>query len=208
MRWIFLSYLFSMNCLLAVQVVHDHGYWQGENVDGLHVFDPALAEALREFFTEEKAHSVVDFGCGQGLYVGEIRGKEGLIACEGYDGNPATPKISRGLGQVLDLAQSFDLHKRFDWVLSLEVGEHIPAQFEKTFIENLTRHAVNGIVLSWAVPGQGGFGHFNEQTNQYIKDVMAQHGYYNDLYAEGYLRERASVAWFKNTVMVFRKQGK
>ena len=56
----------------------------------------------------------------------------------------------------------------------------------------------------WAVKGQGGTGHFNEQNNDYIKRIFAQLGWYNDLEAENQLREQATVSWFKNTVMVFR----
>ncbi|CAG5124210.1 unnamed protein product, partial [Candidula unifasciata] len=40
----------------------------------------------------------------------------------------------------------------YDWVVSVEVGEHIPAKFEDIYLDNLARHAKEGIVLSWAVP--------------------------------------------------------
>ena len=36
------------------------------------------------------------------------------------------------------------------------MGEHIPRQFEHTFISNIVNHATTGIVLSWAVVGQRG----------------------------------------------------
>ena len=48
----------------------------------------------------------------------------------------------------LDLAKEFDLGLRFDWVISLEVGEHIPEQYEGTFLENLVKHACKGEVKS------------------------------------------------------------
>jgi cyclopropane fatty-acyl-phospholipid synthase-like methyltransferase len=98
------------------------------------------------------------------------------------------------------------LRKQFDWVLSLEVGEHLPKEFERIFIENLHRHNVKGIVLSWALKGQGGEGHFNEQNNGYIKELMAQYGYVNDIAAENALRNEAMLWWFRNTVMVFRRK--
>ncbi|KAK7004434.1 hypothetical protein BgiMline_005954, partial [Biomphalaria glabrata] len=40
----------------------------------------------------------------------------------------------------------------FDWVLSIEVGEHIPPQYEDTYLDNLARHAREGLILSWASP--------------------------------------------------------
>ncbi|KAK7004452.1 hypothetical protein BgiMline_005973, partial [Biomphalaria glabrata] len=40
----------------------------------------------------------------------------------------------------------------YDWILSIEVAEHIPAKFEEIYLDNLVRHAREGIILSWAVP--------------------------------------------------------
>ena len=138
-----------------------------------------------------------------GDYVKRLRQEQ--IDCEGYDGNPSTPQITGGVGKIADLSQPLDLNRSFDWVLSLEVGEHLPQEYETTFIENLDRHSSRGIVLSWAVIGQGGHGHFNERNNSYIKGVMAQYGYLNDLAAESGLREQSTLEWFQNTIMVFRR---
>ena len=102
------------------------------------------------------------------------------------------PIDRRGGPHVIDLSEPIDLGKKFDWVLSLEVGEHLPKKFERIFIENLDRHNLRGIVLSWDLKGQGGYGHFNEQSNEYIKSVMATYGYANDIAAESRLREKCS----------------
>lgn len=184
--------------------IHKHGYWSGSGVLEEHAFDPHLAEALVDFFNKESVESVVDFGCGTGDYV-HLFLRNGIFA-KGYDGNPDTLKLSNGVAEVADLSQLLTLPKTYDWVMSLEVGEHIPKEFEKTFIENLHRHNINGIVLSWAVKGQMGTGHVNEQDNDYIKKVLAKYGYVNDVGAECELRNRASAFWFKNSLMVFRKK--
>ena len=89
--------------------------------------------------------------------------------------------------------------------MSLEVGEHLPKKFEDIFINNLHQNNKNGIVLSWAVKGQGGYGHFNEQNNDYIKSKICKLGYINDIESENQLRKHSSLWWFKNTIMVFRK---
>ena len=94
---------------------------------------------------------------------------------------------------------------QYDWVMSLEVGEHLPQQFERTFIDNLQRHNTKGIILSWALDGQGGHGHFNERPISYIKNLFAQDGYINDIHSETMLRASATLWWFKNTIMVFRR---
>lgn len=185
--------------------VHEHGYWEGDEITECY-FDQSLGKSLLDFFQAEGAKNVVDFGCCTGDYI-RVLIKAG-IDCEGYDGNPEIPRLSDGLVRVIDLSHPFDLGKRFDWVMSLEVGEHLPKDYEQVFIENLHRHNVNGIILSWAVPGQGGLGHYNEQSNEYIKSVMEKLGYVNDREAENQLRKTASLWWFKNTIMVFRKPTK
>ncbi len=186
--------------------VHPHGYWVGKEEEVLekHAFDPYLAEALTEFFNHEKALNVVDFGCGPGKYIQVFL--DSGIDCSGFDGNPDTPALTSGLAGIIDLSAPFELEQKFDWVMSLEVGEHLPKKFERIFVENLHRHNKNGIVLSWALKGQGGFGHFNEQSNEYVKAMMAEYGYESDLEAEKFLRERAFLPWFKNTIMVFRRK--
>ncbi len=179
--------------------VSSHGYFIG---DSEHVTDWKLADAIVDFLKSEKAEALVDFGCGDGDYVNHFIQKG--IQAVGYDGNPVTEDASGGTCFILDLSNPVDLHQRYDWVMSLEVGEHLPKQYETIFIENLVRHVKDGLILSWAIKGQGGTGHFNEQNNDYIKKIFADMGWYNDLEAECHLRESAAVHWFKNTVMVFR----
>ena len=179
--------------------VSPNGYFIGESE---HVTDWRLADAIVSFLQEQEAHTVVDFGCGDGDYVNHFI-KFGLTAV-GYDGNPITEDVSGGSCFIKDLSMPVDLGQKFDWVMSLETGEHLPKQCERIFIENLTKHVKDGLILSWAVKGQGGIGHFNEQNNDYIKSRFADLGWVNDLEAENSLREQSAVHWFKNTVMVFR----
>lgn len=179
--------------------VSPHGYFIG---DSEHVTDWSLAEAIVDFLKKENAEDIVDFGCGDGDYVNFFI--KNNVKAIGYDGNPVTELASGGTCFVKDLSVPIDLNHRFDWVMSLEVGEHLPKQYEKIFIENLIRHVKKGLILSWAVEGQGGVGHFNEQNNDYIKKIFADLGWENDLKTENELRTQASISWFKNTVMVFR----
>jgi len=65
----------------------------------------------------------------------------------------------------IDASQPIDLLEPKDWVVSIEVGEHIDQAFEDTFFDNLVKLSEKGVVLSWAVEGQGGFQHVNEQSN-------------------------------------------
>jgi hypothetical protein len=210
MNFIQLQYLFYILIFFLIPIfskkaeIHPNGFWCGLEAKQQHRFDANLADALLNFFLQEKATSIVDFGCGEGKYIQTFSNHN--FYCEAYDGNPQTPILSNQIGKVLDLSIPMDLNRQFDWVLSLEVGEHIPKEFETIFIENLIRHSSVGIILSWAVKGQGGYGHFNEQDNEYIKKKMASYGLINDLEAEKEIRNESTLRWFKNTIMVFRKK--
>jgi cyclopropane fatty-acyl-phospholipid synthase-like methyltransferase len=183
--------------------IHEHGFWLKEE-GFIHSFDENLAAAIFKFLKREKAKRVVDFGCGKGEYLKYF--KERGLLCEGYDGNPKTSEITNGLAKVLDLAVPQDLKKKLDWVISLEVGEHIDKKYQNIFIENLILHCKRGIIISWAVPGQGGQGHCNEKSNEEVRRCFEEGGFFSDLKEERILRERAKMDYFKKTLMVFRKK--
>jgi len=147
--------------------------------------------------------SMADLGCGLANYVAHFI--ENGINATGYDGNPKTPELTNNLASVLDLAIPFTFDKPYEWIMSIEVGEHLPAQYEDTYMLNLHNNNEKGIIMSWALEGQGGLGHYNERNNAYIKEKMMALGYTNDVEEETKLREASSLWWFKNTLMVFRK---
>jgi cyclopropane fatty-acyl-phospholipid synthase-like methyltransferase len=183
--------------------INKNGYWEGLEALGQHVYDSALADYLLIFFKSENASSLVDFGCGLGDYVKTF--KNNNINAFGFDGNPNTPELTNNLCNILDLSIPKQFEQPFDWVMSLEVGEHLPKKFEDIFIYNLHNNNKYGIVLSWAVKNQGGHGHFNEQNNDYIKLKICNLGYINDIETENKMRDMSTLSWFKNTIMVFRK---
>lgn len=160
--------------------------------------DAALAAALSEFF---HGQTVIDFGCGDGYYVNVINESS---SCRGYEGNPHTTEVGGPACHVLDLSQPVDVYAA-GWVLSLEVGEHIPQQYEDTFIENLHRHNIKGIVLSWAWPGQGGSGHCNERTQEYVAERFESLGYHRDTEEEQAFRQVSRLSWFQTNILVLRR---
>ena len=186
--------------------INEKGFWEcaAGSADILkeHYNDSEMIHALISFLSNEKPSKVVDLGCGTGYYAQQMRQSGINVDC--FDGNPNTPSITDGKCKVLDLSSPHQL-ETYDWVLSFEVGEHLPKQYEDIFIQNLHSNNKRGIILSWAVKGQGGKGHFNEQNNDYVKEKIMELGYTNDILAENFLREASSLSWFKKTIMVFRK---
>jgi hypothetical protein len=96
--------------------------------------------------------------------------------------------------------------RTFDWVLCLEVMEHIPAELESVALGNLDRFNRCGLVISWAVPGQGGQEHVNEQPNRHAVGWFSARGYAHDRDAQQLLRRAARIDWFNNSLMVFRRR--
>jgi len=176
--------------------IAETGYWSGNDTDKHHAFDEPLANALTELFKES---SVIDLGCGEGKYVQKFNDSD--IIAIGYDGNPNTNKIKDCIEQ--DLTVNFYPSILFDTVLSLEVGEHIPKELTAKYITNLKRIKPNLIVISWAIPGQGGDGHVNELPNEEVIKMFTEYTY--DAKTSQRLRDAAILWWFKNTIMVFKK---
>jgi hypothetical protein len=183
--------------------INDKGFWESTDSSG-HLNDRNLRNNILNLLKENSIESLVDFGCGMGDYSRYFI--ENGIICEAYDGNPNTVSLTRGIGKVLDLSEEFNLQKKFECVLSLEVGEHIPKEFEQIFIDNITKHVSKILILSWAVVGQGGDGHVNCQNNDYVIDQITKRGFSFDLPKTITLRSNSTLPWFRDTILVFNKK--
>ena len=164
-------------------------------------------------------HSLIDLGAGVGQYGHALLAMEPTHQYRGYDGAGNVEQVTRGFIQWADLTDTMLKLPAADWVLSLEVGEHIPHHLEECFVRNL--HAFNrrGVVLSWGHLGQPGYGHINNHGRKYIQSIFTGLGYWLDEEATLRLRaNRSSVdqrpkirnvsqlyAWFSQSLYVFRR---
>jgi len=177
------------------------GAWVGTEAAGYHMHDRPFADALVTFFKAREVASIADFGCGLGLYVRDLRAQG--FRSGGFDGNPATWEITEGRCLQADLSKNLDLGTRWDWVLSLEVAEHIPRQFERSFLDNLERHTCSGMVLSWG--NQAGEGHVNLRTSEEVEALMRDRGFQSLPEKSAELRAAATLPWLQSTVLVFQR---
>lgn len=174
--------------------------WTEEEAKQHHYWSENLAKALPPVL--DKSLPVLDFGCGRGDYLSYLakRGFKGI----GLEGQ-LPPEHFKNT-HVVDLAKPIELDLPQGNVLSFEVGEHIEREGESQFLDTLVRFAAKRIVMSWAVPGQGGVGHVNERSNVYIVRQLQDR---NFVFNRGLSRDLRSVMqddglwWFKNTLMVF-----
>lgn len=186
---------------------NNRGIWTGsdENITWSQFFDPRLAKGIENYMLSNQLQSAWDFGCGRDDYSKALL--RGGLKASGLDGNPDTPELSRKTAEVQDLTVPFDREKR-DCVVSLAVGDNIPAEYADQFLANISNHAAKSIVISWAVPGQKGPCQLNPQKNDYVVGKLDVLGWELDETATRELREQAHPIyyWFQDSLMVFKKK--
>eukprot|EP00585_Thalassiosira_rotula_P008075 CAMPEP_0196139394 /NCGR_PEP_ID=MMETSP0910-20130528/6686_1 /TAXON_ID=49265 /ORGANISM="Thalassiosira rotula, Strain GSO102" /LENGTH=331 /DNA_ID=CAMNT_0041400111 /DNA_START=135 /DNA_END=1127 /DNA_ORIENTATION=- len=140
-----------------------------------------IVTELLAFIDKEKISSINDFGAGVGQYKHAILSERPGITWNSYDGAGNVHEYTQGFVDYVDLTLPLEL-PRSDWVLSLEVGEHVGSDYEAMLIRNLHHHNCKGIILSWGIVGQnGGHSHVNNHSNNYIISVFEELGYIEDL---------------------------
>lgn len=173
------------------------GYWTDEQRQ-THITNNDLVHYLVNFYKENKVNDVLDLGCGNCTIVSELNKND--IDATGVDQNNLIPNSVKH-----DLIKSYYNPK--DYVQTFEVGEHIPVEYEGVFIDNITRNAKKGIIMSWAVEGQGGDGHINERPVSYIVYAIENKGFQLNKEKTNELRNSISphinFLYFRNNLLVF-----
>jgi hypothetical protein len=175
------------------------GIWDLEtaNSHGGHKHDLPLLDEICKLYTPTR---VADLGCGDGWYCANMK-KAGYKVVHGYEGCLDMRKISLCDELfIMDLSEPQLVAQKYDFVLCLEVGEHIPKSAEQVFLDNVVKFCSKDLVLSWAIPGQGGRGHFNEQPNDYIISQICNRGFVLNQAKTDLLRAASTLKWFKNTI--------
>ena len=177
------------------------GAWKIDAPTYTYFMDRGLVAALVKLFGPSS--SVLELGAGKGCYT-EALLRAGQPSVRAIDGAPGVADMTGGLVHTADLTQELRLGAA-DWVLCLEVAEHILRAFEDKFLANLHAHNRRGIVLSWS-DNIGGNGHVNIRDNAWVVKRIGAMGYDHDPVAEGALRHSVSdIHWFRSTLMVFRR---
>lgn len=164
-------------------------------------FDGNLAVAIAALL--DPADSVIDLGAGVGLYVKALR-TLGFDA-SGLDAITGIEELSGGAVCYADLAKPL-VTARHSWAICIEVGEHIPEEFEPIVLNNIANAATKGLVVSWATPGQRGRGHVNCRSPEYIIEALAQRGWELDRSATERTRELSGRTWRTKLLVLQRVQ--
>ena len=180
------------------------GFWNGETAHNHHVHSENLSQWIYDFCVKKKIQSVTDFGCGLGEYLAKLSPiVNNAIGVEG-----SIPKQAK-FEYIIQGDLTTDLKSKAftsDLVISLEVGEHIPAEFMGVYLDNITNHSAKYLITSWAVRGQAGFGHVNCLDNNEIVPEFEKRGF--KLLEKETEKARLVIEdkahWFRNTLFIFK----
>ena len=182
--------------------ISDTGFWI-KNSSGEHRFITELSTQINNFVEKHNIKTVYDFGCGLGDYLDQLTKSYPDIIATGFEGHQTDGNFNNIVKQ--DLSENINLPK-VDLVISIEVGEHIPKEFEQIFIDNITNHSNKHIILSWAIENQNGLGHINCQNNDYIIPEMNKRGWVFDRIATDNFRSNMPDGnWLCRSLMIFYK---
>lgn len=185
---------------------NEYGIWNAEEALEHHDFCYELARYIGDILDKDKR--VIDFGCGRGNYLRYLhdRGFEYLMGIEGevynfnYFDNIRQENLARALPDL-----GFTNHNS----VFLEVGEHIPAEYENIVLDNIAKYTANKIIMSWAVPGQDGHGHVNCRDNVWVLWEMEGRGFKCNWEQTLEARSRIQERWvyFRNTLLILDRHG-
>eukprot|EP00927_Polykrikos_kofoidii_P073036 TRINITY_DN69107_c0_g1_i1.p1 TRINITY_DN69107_c0_g1~~TRINITY_DN69107_c0_g1_i1.p1 ORF type:complete len:400 (+),score=72.33 TRINITY_DN69107_c0_g1_i1:183-1382(+) len=145
-----------------------------------------------------------DFGALDGQYSSWLN-DTGLVTAYAFDGVSGVAEITDGRVSEVDLSKPFKLWRTFDWVMSIEVAEHIAPASEATYLRNLAEHALEGLVVSWAPPHVLGEGHINCKSVEESRVAIERLGFKQDEDATRRLRNEASLTWIGESVALYRR---
>lgn len=172
-----------------------------------HASYPIMAQTIVNYF---HPRSVIDVGCGSGGLLLELK-KRGVYDVAGLEFSRVGIKRCRTSGlnvKHCDLSKSCRIDNKKSICICLEVAEHLAPRFADQFVRNLSS-GPNLLVFSAATPGQGGYGHLNEQPHDYWVEKFRRVGFALDINVTEAIRREWSkenvATWFSANVMIFHR---
>ena len=145
-------------------------------------YDELFTQALIQCTKHFQINSVIDMGCGCGLYVSELRRKG--IAIAGYDANPYTEELSRLLlppgdspCEQADLTEDLDVTEPFELVICKDVIHYIPEHLINKALSNLTKLSSKYILISWSTYNANSEDNIHTYQEKEILNYFLSHGF-------------------------------
>lgn len=214
----------------SMHTINEHGGWcyshkkvrrvrAGTNSDTEYLLPAYHVEADRGFVAALAKHvlpqkngscceSLTDLGAGVGQFGHALKANHPAMDYHGYDGAGNVEEFTSHYVRFIDLTQHLYL-PRTSYVISSEVGEHIPHKYEQQMIANIHNHNCKGVILTWGILNQGGHGHINNHSNEYLIKVFQELGYaFNGEKTEELRRSASSSPWLQRSTLVFERMSR
>ena len=177
-------------------------------------YGPNFNNGMAEYIVRSiRPSSILEFGCGLGLYCNFLKNKLGIERVYGIE--------PESMGGVFDIPNApvqltidiftrkhpKELDKKFDLVMSIEVAEHIHREKHNFLFDFLVSHASNYIVFSGARMGQGGVGHVAERPEHEWRSEFVSRGmeFQEDMTRQIRAASNERKINHRKNVMVFRR---
>lgn len=152
--------------------------------------------------------SVIDLGCGTGDWLSVFK-QMGVATIKGVDGDHVDLDqlaIPRSTFAVHDLSAPYQSDQRYDLTLSVEVGEHLPADSAGALVRSLTDLAPV-VLFSAAIPNQPGAHHVNCQWPRYWAELFAERGFVCiDALRMRLWNDRRVDSWYRQNLVIYVSQ--
>jgi len=158
--------------------------------------------------------SVLDVGCGTGLYLVPFRGKARIFGIDGA--SESGRHLLKDEFTLVDLRLPWDpaILPQTNWDLDIciEVAEHLRPEYANQLVGILT-HTGRNVFFSAAHPNQGGWGHFNEQPLDYWVTKFDAQGYERHPQSEALVQSIKTLpafehpGWLRDNCVLLRRKG-
>jgi len=163
--------------------------------------------ALPVMFADSVPQSLLDVGCGTGTWIRAALDL-GIDDVLGVDGDELASNqllFPRGKYRRQNLEHSFDLGRKFEIAICLEVGEHLEEEYARVLVTSLVQHA-DLVYFSAACPGQAGPGHINCQWPAYWQRMFNAEGYVCDDSVRWRLWDLTALEfWYRQNLFLARR---
>lgn len=157
--------------------------------------------------------SVLDVGCGTGGWAEAFRAR-GVTEVHGIDGewSPAGKRLQPGEFTTWnferdDAAGPTLPRERYDLVTSLEFVEHVHEERADALVDFLTRQG-DALLVSAAIPLQGGQHHVNERWPEYWTRKFAERGFQPfDALRLALWDEDGVASWYRQNMILYFREG-
>lgn len=191
------------------KIFYDQEFYHQRNANTIYAARRILDISLSKI---PNISSAIDVGCGVGTWLSVLAEKG--VAVHGIDG-PWVPlqllQIPQQCFQPIDLEQAFLSDAapipvaKADFLITLEVAEHIPPTLADQFIKFIASKA-DYILFSAAIPGQTGNGHVNEQWPSYWSKKFENYNFKMiDIIRNRIWRDKKIPFWYRQNCFLVAK---